>query len=168
MGFKEQKLEFSSYDLNHEKITLNTFLQSSGFYYDARFFGKLEKNDIIEVYTYPQYKQIYSNNEFKKICSYTNEQMKEMPFPELFWRDPEVQATLMRRLVQVCHSKKQVYAWNLPDHDLIENLHPKKRTFKMTLKFIAPCFRSDTAEIASAFVTTAKVTQIFEWSTAIT
>ena len=158
-----QKPDYSSYNLEDEKKKLTSFLNSQNLVTSPDFFNQIEVGDIIEVYSFPENKQIYSNSEFKKLCSYTDEQMTTIPFPQLFWRDNDVHAGLMKRAAEVCNSVKNTYAWNIPRHELIESLHPRKRTFEMAVKKISPCFKGSESQ-SSAFISTLQVEFIFEWN----
>jgi hypothetical protein len=48
------------------------------------------------------------------------------------------------------------------NHDLVESLHPRKRTFEMNMGNISPCFDVQTKS-PRAWASTLKVSLIFEW-----
>ncbi len=158
-----QKPDYSDYNLDFEKQKVCDFLLKSNLSLSENFLDAIEFGDIIEIYSFPENIQIYSNDEFKKLCSYTPEQMISMPFPNLFWRDPDIHAGLMKRAAEVCQMDKGAYVWGIPRHELIENLHPRKRTFEIVVKKIAPCFKAQES-LASAFISTLQVEFIFEWN----
>lgn len=151
----------SSYDIDAEINGVKKFLEESGLQMDFNFFKHLAKGDIIEIYSFPESVQVFSNSEFRRLCSYTNEQMSTIPFPKLFWRDDEVHVSLMRRSAAVCDVEKKICSWDLGTHELVEALHPKKRTFNINLKWIAPCYSKDGSK-AVAWISTCCVEFIYE------
>lgn len=155
--------DYGNYDVNFEIESLKKFLQTNDISTDASFFEKIQKGDIIEVYSFPDNKQIYCNAEFTKLCSYTQEQMTTIPFPQLFWRDGDVHLSLMKRAADICKMNQGVYDWNITNHDLVESLHPRKRTFEMNMKYITPCFAENKKE-SIAWLSTLQVELIYEHS----
>lgn len=161
MDIIKQFPDYSHYDLKAECDGLKAFLAVSKLTVDPELYTHIDHGDIIEVYSFPENKQIFSNSEFRKLCSYTNEQMNTIPFPKLFWRDDEVHLFLMKKASLVCDVEKKVTAWGFKSHELVEALHPKKRTFMMNLKWLAPCYREG-SDKAVAWVTTCQVEFIYE------
>lgn len=161
-----QELDHDGYDVIAEIKNLSEFLKQNNFSVSDDFLNQIQAGDIVEVYSFPQNIQIYSNSEFKKLCSYSEKQMKELTFPKLFWRDQQVHMDLMKRAAEVCQLHKNCYKWDMANHELVESLHPRKRTFEIKTKNIAPCFK-DNEKLASAFASTLQVEFIFEWSTDI-
>ena len=157
----------SDYNLDQEIKNLKYFLDQKGYQIADDFIKQIALGDIIEVYSFPENMQIYSNSEFKKLCSYSEQQMQEIPFPQLFWRDQEVHLSLMKRAAQVCQLEKMTYPWDILNHELVESLHPKKRTFEMKMKNIAPCFLENKTQV-SAWASTLQVEFIFEWESELT
>lgn len=151
-----------SYDIENERKSLVEFLEENNLATDSEFIQKITAGDIIEVYAIPDNIQIYQNQEFAKICSYTAEQMSTIPFPKLFWRAPTDHTDLMRRASHVMLNEKKCVPWGLASHDLVESLHPRKRTFEMSMGFISPCFDKKTLA-PRAWASTLKVNLIFEW-----
>ncbi len=158
-----QKPDYTNYNLAFEKQKVSDFLSKSGLSISDTFLNEIENGDIIEIYSFPENIQIYSNDEFKKLCSYSPEQMISVPFPQLFWRDQNIHVGLMKRASDICQMSKGTYSWDIDRHELIENLHPRKRTFEIAVKKIAPCFREQ-ENLASAFISTLQVEFIFEWN----
>lgn len=152
---------YIDYDINLEIENLKKFLQTNGIMVDTTFYEKIQKGDIIEVYSFPESKQIYCNSEFTKLCSYNLEQMTTIPFPQLFWRDGDVHLSLMKRAADICKLNEGVYDWNITNHELVESLHPRKRTFEMNMKKIAPCFIANKKE-SVAWLSTLQVELIYE------
>ncbi len=161
-----QKPNYSDYNLDAEKNKLADFLKTNHLVISSDFIDQIEIGDIVEVYSFPENTQIYSNSEFKKLCSYTEKQMREIPFPQLFWRDQDVHLSLMKRAADVCQLDKSNYKWDLKNHELVESLHPKKRTFEMRMKNIAPCFYEVNAN-TKAWASTLQVDFVFEWENPI-
>jgi hypothetical protein len=158
-----QKPDYSNYNLEIEKLNLAEYLKSQSLMISEDFFGKIGIGDIIEVYRFPENLQIYSNSEFKRLCSYTDDQMKDNAFTKIFWRDSEVHQQLVARAIDVCSSSLGTYPWSISSHELVESLHPRKRTFNMAVKNIAPCFKVGESK-SCGFVSTLQVEFIFEWS----
>ncbi len=162
--FKHQVevLNNSGYDLITERQQLQEFLKKHGLETDPKFFDLISAGDIIEVYSVPDNLQMYQNQEFFKICSYTPEQMSTIPFPKLFWRSDETHVELMRRAAHVMKNEKNCVPWGLDSHELVESLHPRKRTFEMSMGQISPCFDVH-SKSPKAWASTLKVTLVFEW-----
>ena len=152
----------SDYDLVQERQDLIQFLQKNGLATDPKFIDLITAGDIIEVYAVPDNVQIYQNKEFLKLCSYTPEQMATIPFPKLFWRADETNVELLRRVSHVMMHETKCVPWDVQSHELVESLHPRKRTFEMSMGQIAPCFDIQTNS-PRAWASTLKVSLIFEW-----
>jgi hypothetical protein len=161
---KQTAVPFQSegYDLDFEKQNLNKFLKDNKLFLDTEFINKIAIGDIIEIYSVPNNVQIFQNNEFKKICSYTPEQMSTIPFPKLFWRSEEDHTSLMQRASQVMATETGCVDWNIKSHELVESLHPRKRTFEIKMGNIVPCFDIET-RARKGWASTLTVTFIFEW-----
>lgn len=160
MDVVKQYPDYSSYNIDGEVENVKQFLQKSNLKLDFDFFKHIDQGDIIEIYSFPDNKQIFSNSEFRRLCSYTAEQMNTIPFPKLFWREDEVHVSLMQRSAAVCEVEKKICRWDLGNHELVESLHPKKRTFSMNLKWVAPCY--DPQGKAVAWISTCCVEFIYE------
>jgi len=158
----EQTPTYDDYDLPKEVELLKAALDERELEVDPAFFGHVEKGDILEIYRFPEIKQIYCNSEFKKQSSYSDEQLKNMPFTQLYWRSDENHLALIKRTSYVMENETGAVPWNLPVHELVESLHPRKRTFEMKMRWIAPCFRKKTHEKVG-FVTAHLALHIFEW-----
>ncbi len=161
----KQSLKFPAapnYNVEAERQALRDFLKSRGLETDPQFFNLISEGDIIEVYSVPDNLQMYQNSEFLKICSYTPEQMSTIPFPILFWRADETHVALMHRAAHVIKNEKNCVSWGLPPHELVESLHPRKRTFEMQMGIISPCFEIG-SHAPKAWASTLKVSLIFEW-----
>ena len=156
------KIDYESYDVTEERHQLLQFLKEKSWVVSNDYLEKLKSGDIIEIYGYPNHTQVYANKEFLKLSSYTPEQMSSVPFQKLFWRESEVQHELIRRAVEVVEGGK-ARPWGLPPHDLVESLHPKRRTFEMHMGWIAPVYNSDS--VAVGWASTLKVEYVFEWPT---
>jgi hypothetical protein len=159
-----KKPNYSDYDLVSEKQSLKNYLSENSLIVDIRLFESIEIGDIIEVYSFPENKQLYSNSEFRKLCSYNTEQMLTIPFPTLFYREQDVHMQLMNRAAEVCNLKMGLYSWEVVRHELVESLHPRKRTFEMAVKTICPLFQINNQTSAIGFVSTSIVEFIFEWN----
>jgi hypothetical protein len=157
-----QRQDSADYDVITERKTVLEFLQQRGLTTDPLFFDQITTGDIIEVYAAPANVQIYQNQEFLKLCSYTPEQMSTTPFPMLFWRSEEANVALLRRVAQVMLNETKCVPWDVATHDLVESLHPRKRTFEMNMGYISPCFDIKTKS-PRAWASTLKVSLIFEW-----
>lgn len=155
-------LEVSGYDVMTERKNVLEFLQRNGLSTDPKFIDQITAGDIIEVYAVPENVQIYQNQEFLKLCSYTPEQMSTIPFPKLFWRSDEANIALLRRAAEVMLQEAKCVPWGVANHDLVESLHPRKRTFEMSMGHISPCFDIKTGS-PRAWASTLKVNLIFEW-----
>jgi len=153
--------DYSNYDVDAEVKNLKEFLNKSELTTDQEIFKHIEKGDIIELYNFPENVQIFSNSEFRRLCSYTDEQMSTIPFPKLFWRDDEVHVSLMRKSAYVCDVEQKMVPWDFSNHELVEALHPKKRTFNMALKWLAPCYRKG-SDKAVGWISTCQVEFIYE------
>lgn len=159
----KQNPDYSHYDLDFECKSLKEFLEKKSLWVPENFFTHLRPGDVIEVYTNPpDVKQIFSNTQFKKLCSYSEEQMTKIPFPKLFWRSDEIQLKLMQRSTQVAFVENEAVPWNIENHELIETLHPNKRAFEIDQGWVSPCFsKEDNSRFA--FASAIKVKYIFEW-----
>ncbi|MFZ3231021.1 MAG: hypothetical protein WA160_12505 [Pseudobdellovibrio sp.] len=153
--------DHTNYNIEAEIVAINEFLKKSNLNVDPIFFTKVEKGDILEIYRFPENTQSFSNSEFRRLCSYSDEQMKTIPFPKLFWREDEVNLSVMRRSATVCNVENKLSQWGLGSHDLVESLHPKRRTFSINLKWISPCY-PDGETKAVAFISTCCVEFIYE------
>lgn len=155
--------ERSDYSVPEEVQRLKQQLDMLGVDTDPVFYDKIMTGDIIEVYAYPQLKQVYANAEFSKICSYTKEQMEKVPFTALFWRDETEQKKLLDRAIHVALREGKACPWDLDNHELVESLHPRKRTFEMEFNWIAPTFDKQTRKPVG-WVCSIQVNLIYEWS----
>ena len=153
---------YDHYNLEEEKQLLREALTSFGVRTDERFFENIKTGDIIEIYNYPENTQLYCNREFSRFCSYTLEQMQTIAFTKLFWRSDEDHSALMKRVNYVFNHESGAVPWDLPNHELIESLHPRKRTAEMKMGWISPCFDLKTGE-RRHWVSTLQVALIFEW-----
>lgn len=155
--------KIGDYDLDEEKRKLRQAVLRLGLKIPEDFYAKIGVGNIIEIYSNaPENKQLYSNDEFKKYCSYNAEQMATIPFPKLFWRSDETHFSLMKRAEYVALKEDNVVSWGLDKHELVESLHPRKRTFEMELCHLAPCFSEDGKD-RRGWVSTIRVSLIFEW-----
>lgn len=155
--------DYSAYNLEFERASLRKFLESANLYIPENFYQHIREGDIVDLYTNPpEMKQLYCNQEFKRLSSYTEDQLKSNPFTYLFWRSDEVQLALIQKATQVCLFSNEAQAWDIGNHELIESLHPRKRTFEIDLGWVAPCFDKKTHQRTS-FVSSLRVKLIFEW-----
>lgn len=151
------------YDLEGERRKLREAAKRLGITIPEEFYLKIEPGDIIEIYSNPpENKQLYRNDEFLKHSSYTPIQMETIPYPQLFWRGDEDQFQLMKRAEHVALKEDGVVSWGMEKHELVESLHPRKRTFEMDMGVISPCFGAD-ANSRRGWVSTLRVSLIFEW-----
>jgi hypothetical protein len=151
------------YDLEGERKKLRDAADQLSIEIPQEFYDKIELGDIIEIYSNPpENKQLYRNGEFLKHSSYSPEQMETIPYPKLFWRSDETNFIFMKRIEQVALKENGVVPWGVDRHELVENLHPRKRTFEMDMRYLTPCFDKMTKE-RKAFAHTLRVTLIFEW-----
>ena len=157
-----QTPNYDHYNVEEEKKLLREALKAQGVRTDEAFFDHIEPGDIIEIYNYPENTQLYCNREFGRFCSYTEEQMKTIVFTKLFWRSDEDHMAIMKRVNQVFNHENHAVRWDIPNHELIESLHPRKRTAEMKMKWIAPCFDLETGK-RRTWVSTLQVALVFEW-----
>ncbi|AGH96008.1 hypothetical protein [Pseudobdellovibrio exovorus] len=161
--FNKRSPDYSQYDLQAEKDNLRKFLDENDLWIPESFYNNIRVGDVIDVYNNPpDISQIYANKQFKALCSYSEEQMKDVPFPKLFYRSDDVQLALIKQMTDVALNKDDAVPWNLKDHELVETLHPNKRTFEINMGWVAPCFKKGTNERV-AFASSLKVGLIFEW-----
>lgn len=161
--FLKTKIDYQSYDVKKEQELLCQFLKEKNWSVANDFLTLLKEGDIIEIYGFPSHTQVYANKEFLKLSSYTLEQMSTIPFQKLFWRESDIQLQLIKRAVAVVESGS-TQPWGLPPHDLVESLHPNRRTFEMHMGFIAPVYNS--AGVSVGWASTLRVEYVFEWPAA--
>lgn len=155
--------KIDGYDVEAERKMLREAVERLGLVIPDSFYATIEPGDIIEVYSNPpEYKQLYRNEEFFKHCSYTREQMETIPYPKLFWRSDEVQFQVMKKAEYVTLNESEAIPWNFDVHELVENLHPRKRTFEIQMRYAAPIFDKAT-HARRGVVSTLRVNLIFEW-----
>lgn len=155
--------DYSSYNIDLEIKNLKDFLARNNMRIPENFFQAIRQGDVIDLYTCPpDMKQLYCNSEFRRLCSYTDEQMKNHPFTKLFWRSDDVQVELIKRATHVALHENEAQPWGIGNHELIESLHPRKRTFEIDLGWGSPCFDITTGARV-AFVSSLCVRFIFEW-----
>lgn len=155
--------DYGSYDIEAERNALRAFAERNGLWIPENFYANIRQGDVIDLYeTPPSLKQLYCNNQFRELCSYTEEQMKHLPFTKLFWRSDEVQQAIVQTATKAALQCEEARPWNIETHELIETLHPRKRTFEIDLGWVAPCFRARGHERV-AFVSSLRVSLIFEW-----
>lgn len=145
-----------------ERQLLKDFLRSSELIVPESFLSSLKKDDIIEIYSFPEMKQLYANREFMRISSYTPEQMRSHPVPELFWRSDAVMNEVISKAVEIATTGTESCAWNVANHELIESLHPRRRTFEMHMRQLAPVFDIKTGT-RRGWASTLTVDLIYEW-----
>lgn len=167
MNFENDRKEIipsqNSYDIELEKNNLKLYLKDNGMWVPEEFYSRIKTNDIIEVYQISDNKQIYANQQFSHYCSYSLQQMKTIPFPKLFWRTDEVHFKLMSRAKECSLKSLEVENWNIENHELVESLNPRKRTFEIKMGILAPCFSILSPTTRVALASTLQVQIIFEW-----
>lgn len=162
--FNRQEPDYSEYDVEGEKKLLRNFLNENNLWVPENFYENLRPGDVIDLYTNPpQLNQLYGNSQFRKLCSYTTEQMKTIPFPKLFYREDDIQVRFIKKVSQAAFNEKDAIPWDIENHDLVETLHPNKRTFEVDLGRVAPCFKKETNE-RYGVIGSFRVNFIFEWS----
>lgn len=155
--------DYSRYDVEVERQNLRQFLEEKNLFIPEKFYLNIRTGDVIDLYTNPpQLSLLYCNSEFKRLCSYSKEQMEQIPFTQLFWRSDEIQQKLIHQMTAVALQSEEAVPWGIENHELVESLHPRKRTFEINLGWVAPCFDRATHE-RRAFVSSLKVALIFEW-----
>ncbi|MBY0554035.1 hypothetical protein K2P97_05880 [bacterium] len=161
---KKHKPDYSEYSIEEERSNLRKFLNDNNLWIPENFYEHIRSGDVIDIYELPPNRsQLYGNPQFKKLCSYTDEMMKSIPFPKLFWRSDEIQLQLMKKMSHVAITMDQAVPWDIERHELIESMHPNKRTFEIDLGWVGPCFKKDTNERVG-FVSSLNVALIFEWA----
>lgn len=145
-----------------ERMLLQDYLRSNDLIVPASFLAGLKKDDIIEVYSYPEFKQSYANREFMRLSSYTLEQMQSRPVQELFWRSESVMAEVIAKAIEVTTTANEACPWDIANHELIESLHPRRRTFEMHMRTISPVFDVKTG-VRRGWASTLTVDMIYEW-----
>lgn len=171
MSSKSQQInskvpDYTNYSLEEERQTLQNFLRKNNIWIPEGFCLNLRQGDVIDIYTCPpEMQQIFGNGEFKRLCSYSEEQMKQLPFTKLFWRSDEIQLKVIRKATEVALFGNEAVPWNIEKHELIESLHPQKRTFEVDLGHVCPCFNVQTNQRV-AFASSLRVDFIFEWGVA--
>lgn len=161
-----QVVDMSNYRIDDELMNLTEFLERNSLWVPQNFIQNIKHGDIIEIYSFPEHKQIYANKEFSRLSSYTAEEMSTQPFHKLFWRDDGDQRQLVERAAHVASQEKLAVPWGLEPHELVEALHPQKRTFEMRMGWISPCFDAKTGE-RKAWASTLQVQFIYEWPEAL-
>lgn len=160
----QKKPDYSDYDLEKEKADLRKFLDDNGMWIPESFYGQIRPGDVIDLYKNPpNISQLYCNPQFRQLCSYTEEQMKSIPFPKLFYRSDNIQIALIKKMTEVALHGEDAVPWGIENHELVETMHPKKRTFEIDLGWVAPCFMKGSNERV-AIVSSLKVDLIFEWA----
>lgn len=155
-------VEEANTSVENERRLIQEFLDASELVVPKSFLDGLKKEDIIEVYSYPDNRQLYSNSAFMRISSYTLEQMQTIPFQKLFWRSDEIQNKLLERAVRVVRNEQEAKPWGIEPHELVESLHPRRRTFEMHMGLISPVFDKKTG-VCIAWATSLQVQLIYEW-----
>ena len=159
-----EKPDFKDYNIQSEYDKLCHFLASKNMAPPENILEQIKSGDIIEIYSYPENIQIYSNSEFRKICSYSIEQMTTIPFTQLFWRDDKIHNDIIKQSNLACSDQNlSARSWNIDNHEIIESLHPRKRTFEMSMGLVCPCIDKSTKAV-SCFISTVTVNFIFEWA----
>lgn len=155
--------DYAAYDLESEVRSLRAFAEREGLWIPENFYRNVRQGDVIDLYeSPPSLKQLYCNSQFRELCSYSDEQMKHLPFTKLFWRSDEIQQAIVQKATVAALQNHEAMPWDLEAHELIETLHPRKRTFEIDLGWVAPCFRArDHGRVA--FVSSLRVSLIFEW-----
>lgn len=162
-GTNAQRPEYGTYSPVAEIERLRNFVEKSGLWIPNKFYENVRIGDVIDLYTLPpELKQLYCNDQFRELCSYSEEDMRALPFPQLFWRSDEIQKQLIHRTTEVSLQGSEAQPWNIANHELVETAHPRKRTFEINLGWVAPCFKRGSQERAG-FVSSLKVELIFEW-----
>lgn len=157
------KIDYESYEVSEEKALLEQFLRDKQWSLSSDFTKQIKTGDIIEIYSFPGHTQVYANKEFQKLSSYTLEQMSTIPFQKLFWRESDIQHNLIRRAIEVVEGGI-TQPWGIPPHDLVESLHPNRRTFEMHMGWLAPVYNA--TGTAVGWASTLRVEYIFEWPAA--
>jgi hypothetical protein len=152
-----------SYDVEGERKKLRDAAEKLGISIPENFYSKIESGNVIQIYTSPpEYKQLYCNDRFYELCSYSNEQLASIPWTKLFWRSDDVNLQLMKRAEDIVFNQKEAVSWGLDPHELVESLHPRKRTFEIEMLYAAPFYDKKTGE-RRGIISTQKVNFIFEW-----
>jgi hypothetical protein len=160
----QKKPDYSKYSVEEERASLRKFLDANELWVPENFYIDLRDGDVIDLYRNPpNISQLYANSQFKQLCSYSEEQMKAIPFPKLFYRADDIQLAFLKRLTDVAFNYDEAVSWNIEDHELVETMHPNKRTFEVNLGRVAPCFKKNTNE-RYGVIGSFRVNLIFEWN----
>jgi len=116
----------------------------------ADFFSHLEGDeDIIEIYSVPDFVQIYRNISFFHNCSYTLEEILCRPYWELYQRDQSITDAIMLTAEAVTRQKKlSTVHYDLPPHRLVEIDSVHNFSSIVENKFISPLVNSNREIVA--------------------
>jgi predicted RNase H-like nuclease len=145
-----------------EDTLLRKFIESKHAYLDPEFYKHIGSEDLVEVYRHPSHVQIYCNDRFLKITSYTLQQIRSIPFSQLYWRSPSDQTEVLARAAEVLNSGKKAQPWNVHKHELIEMMHSRRRTYEIEMKWLAPVIDEKT-NAPMGIATIQYVNPVFEW-----
>jgi len=160
----QQRPDYSEYSIEQERLSLRKFLDDNDLWVPENFYTDLRYGDVIDLYSNPpNISQLYCNSQFTKLCSYSEVQMKAIPFPKLFYRADDIQLAFLKRLADVAFNYNEAVSWNIEDHELVETMHPNKRTFDVNLGRVAPCFTKNKNE-RYGVIGSFRVNLIFEWN----
>lgn len=104
-------------------------------------FSILEKDDVIEVYTVPDFIQVFRNLRFFSNCSYTLDEILCRPYWKLFRREESVTKEIMHTanaLVRAKQPKTTIYT--IPPHTLEEIDSTSRFICQVENKYISPLF----------------------------
>lgn len=130
-------------------------------------FSILEKDDIIEIYSVPDFIQIFRNMSFFSRCSYTLDEILCRPYWELFKREESVTAAIMRTAGGLAASKNPMtIAYDVPSH-ILEEIDSQSR-FRCIVenKYLSPLFNAEKQVMAVVNIMAGQVCDILSSSVA--
>lgn len=103
------------------------------------FYSAIRPGDVVEVYEFSEFRQIWRNLEFLRLCSYDVITLSTTPLPELFARDEAINQLIFNEAM-AAKTEHRTSPFNVPEHELVERLDKHNLVFRIGTKFRTPVF----------------------------
>lgn len=152
--------------LDSEQKFLWLTIKEMGLRPTSDIFSKLDRDDVVEIYSASTYVQVFRNVKFFIYCSYTLDDILCRPYWALFKRDEEVSRAIAEKIHAVMYQPiPQTVAYDMPPHYLTEIDSPLRFYCKVTSKYISPLLNRENEIVAVVNVSCGKVCEVFRKET---
>lgn len=159
LSLEVEALEDVSDNMRLSISHLKEFCNKKDYLINDKFLNIIEEGDVIEVYNLSSNMQEYCNMVFLTRCSYDMLTLRLHEWKQLFSRDESLVSGIATSLAEAKVSDEVIQRWQVPSHDLIEILNPRRYQARLSLLHLSP-LRCKKTNKNVAIVSRAKVTSL--------